>query len=315
MATKSYPFHAFISYLQVPDKSLAIALRQGLMSLGAKKHLLKFRALEVFRDEASASANGGLAQRILQGIDDSQFLVLLARPEITIRTTALAKNWIEEEITYWLNSKFSPGAKKIKNINIIICLVDGDLEWDYMNGEFDWNMTTCLNEILRDRFGKDPVWIDFRNIVKRWNEADEKQKSKILSLEDPDFLQKVAAVSAEIQGKSVDELIAQDRKSQLLWANVLIGGALLLLAAVFTAGFQYKNALENQRVAERNLKNFNYKRLEEILRNAVTYAEAGGELGQRKKNEMLDSAKRIVIQYESDTTFTAFQKRIETLSH
>ena len=45
--------------MQVPDKSLAIAIRAGLMRLGAKKYRLQFRALEIFRDEMLYAMENG----------------------------------------------------------------------------------------------------------------------------------------------------------------------------------------------------------------------------------------------------------------
>src|ERR1700761_9726660 len=101
---KSYKFDAFISYLQKPDRQMAIAVRNSLMRLGARKYLLHFRSLEIFRDESSLAGQGGLTERICRGMDNSRFFILFARPEIIYTDTPEKRNWVEKELEYWLSS-------------------------------------------------------------------------------------------------------------------------------------------------------------------------------------------------------------------
>lgn len=338
---KKYVYDGFISYLQVPDKQLAIAIRNGLMQLGAKKHLLKFRALEIFRDESSMAGQGGLEQRIHDGMDNSRFLLLLARPEIIPPYINGHPNWVQEELVYWV-SKVSSGIQKENQeeanalragqpyrrsispatLNIIICIMDGSIHWEETpsadnsrpKGTFLTGPDNCLNEVLKDELTVEPKWVDFRKIYSKLHNYSGAAPQEIYSLKDPDFLQKIAEVSGLIQGKSVDELIAEDRRRQLLWANVLIACAAALFILGGVAVYQYRHAVRNRRNAEQNLRNYELKKLEEVISDARIYYDAAGALGISKTKEMVDSAYRIIKRYPDDTAFVVKKTQLKALS-
>ncbi len=286
---EKYKYDGFISYLQNPDKQLAIAIREGLMRLGAKKYLLKFRALEIFRDEASAVGIGNLTQRLQDGIKNSKYLILVARPEICRPSTIELKNWVYEEIEHWIKTKHSKEFEKMQvlsDFKIVICVVDGKIKWEIK--DFDWNNTNCLNTILKGKFDQMPKWVDFRSINSRFFQNNEIEKKSLLTLEDPEFLQKIAEVSAELQGKSVDNLIAEDRKQQLLWSGILGVASIVLIIllglAIFLGIKSYKNekralekeqeAIKNSDEAKANLRDFKIEKFQRDLRNAEVYLSA-----------------------------------------
>jgi len=75
-ATSGYD--AFISYSHVLDGALAQALQTGLERFA--KPWYRLRALRVFRDTASLSANPGLWSSIETALASSAWLVLMAMP-------------------------------------------------------------------------------------------------------------------------------------------------------------------------------------------------------------------------------------------
>ena len=305
---RQFKFNAFISYLQIPDKPLAIAIRKGLMELGAKRQLLKFRALNIFRDETDLSGIGGLTQRIEFGIQNSEFLILLARPEITIASTDDKINWVRKELEYWLEvfpTKSANDKRKDGLLNIIICLSAGEVKWNTGSGDFEAIPDNCINEVLFGKFKIVPKWVDFREINKKILK-DPSHTKTILSLKDPDFLQKVAEVSGQIQDKTVDELIAEDRKRQRMWVAILTFISIILVFLTGVSIFLGMRAYSNQQIAQRetenalkNLKSFKIERFLRDIRNGIIYYDADEPcLAKTTFNDARSTAK----EYPTDST-------------
>jgi hypothetical protein len=139
-------YAAFISYNRAVDGKLAPALQRALR--GFAKPWYRLRALRVFRDDASLSANPGLWSSIEQALVDSEFFVLLASPE------AAHSKWVGREASYWVQRK--PAA------NLLIVLTDGTRVWDEVTGDFDWEQTPALPPSLRGAFTEEPRYIDLR---------------------------------------------------------------------------------------------------------------------------------------------------------
>src|SRR3712207_9559591 len=83
-------YAGFISYSHAVDGKLAPALQSGLHAFA--RPFLRLRALRVFRDEASLSANPGLWSSIEESLEASRFFILLASPE------AARSPWVGREI-------------------------------------------------------------------------------------------------------------------------------------------------------------------------------------------------------------------------
>src|SRR5215210_4400375 len=116
-------FDAFISYSRAADGRLAPALQGGLQRFA--KPWYRVRALRVFRDDASLSANPGLWSSIEGALEKSEFLVLLASPE------ASRSEWVHRETAYWSQHKAPT--------RILIARTDGDIHWDEEQNDFDWS--------------------------------------------------------------------------------------------------------------------------------------------------------------------------------
>ena len=109
-APGSLVYDGFISYSHAADDLLAPRLQAGLQRFA--KPWWKRRALRIFRDESSLSANPHLWSSITDALDQSGWFVLLLSPD------AAESPWVNNEVEYWLEHK-DPGR-------IIPVLTDGD---------------------------------------------------------------------------------------------------------------------------------------------------------------------------------------------
>src|SRR4051812_30447831 len=169
-------YAAFISYSHAVDGKLAPALQSGLH--GFARPWFRLRALRVFQDDASLSANPGLWSSIEQALQRSEFFILLASPQ------AADSPWVEREAAYWLQHK-SPAT-------FLIVLTDGTLAWDDEAGDFDWSRTTALPPSLRGVFAEDPRHVDLR-----WARVEND-----VSLHNPHFRAAVADIAAPLHHRS-----------------------------------------------------------------------------------------------------------------
>lgn len=97
MADATSGYDAFISYSHTLDGALARALQTGLEQFA--KPWYRPRALRVFRDTTSLSANPGLWSSIEKALAHSAWLVLMASPE------AARSRWVDREVAWWLVNK------------------------------------------------------------------------------------------------------------------------------------------------------------------------------------------------------------------
>jgi hypothetical protein len=172
-------YSAFISYSHAVDGKLAPALQSALH--GFARPWNRLRALRVFRDEASLSANPALWSSIERALHGSAFFILLASPE------AAGSRWVNREIDYWLRHK--------SRTNLLIMITDGEAVWDEAAGDFDWDLTTAVPRSLKGIFEEEPRYIDLR-----WARLSED-----VSLHNPRFRDAVADLE-DIPERLQDEL-------------------------------------------------------------------------------------------------------------
>ena len=176
-------YNAFISYSHAVDGKLAPALQSALHDFARPWNRL--RALRVFRDEASLSANPALWSSIERALQASAFFILLASPE------AARSRWVDREIAYWLQYK--------PKTNLLVALTDGEAVWDEVAGDFDWDRTTAIPRSLKGVFKEEPRYIDLR-----WARLSED-----VSLHNPRFRDAVADLAAPLHGRAKDEVTIQ----------------------------------------------------------------------------------------------------------
>jgi WD40 repeat protein len=211
-------FNAFISYSHAADGNIGLALQKALTRLA--RPWFKLRALRIFRDETSLSASPHLWTNIEEGLKESEYFILLASP------SAASSKWVQKEIAYWRENKSTE--------NIILVLTEGEIAWQDKVGDFDWQLTNALPDILKGAFKMEPLYVDFRPF----------RRSDDLSLENPEFKKKAIYVAATLHNKLVEDLVSEDidqhkRTIRIRNGAILVLGA-LLLTSIFTAWYAYR---------------------------------------------------------------------------
>lgn len=220
-------YDAFISYSHAADGRLAPALQLALHRFA--KPWYRMRAVRVFRDDASLSANAALWSSIVDALDRSRSFILLASPE------SASSSWVAGELRYWCDHK--PADR------VLLALTAGDLHWDDHSGDFDWSRTTALSSNFSGVFAGEPRWIDLR-----WA-----RDSPDVSLSHPRFQECVADIAAPLHGRDKDELIGEDvrqhrRTRRLARAVTTVLAALVVVAALATVvAVDQRNAARRER--------------------------------------------------------------------
>jgi WD40 repeat protein len=206
-------YDCFLSYSHAADSRLASALRAGLHRFARPWY--RVRALRVFRDDSSLSANPHLWDSIEQALRSSKWVILLASPR------AADSAWVGRELQTWCAAE---GADRL-----LIVLTDGDLVWDAEVGDFDWRRTTALPPALRGWLTDEPRHVDARWVAT----ADD------TSLRNPRFRDLVAELSASVHQRPKDELIGEDvrqyRRTRRLFRSLVAGLAAFAIAVSLTA--------------------------------------------------------------------------------
>jgi len=174
-------YDGFISYSHAADDLLAPRLQAGLQRFA--KPWWKRRALRIFRDESSLSANPHLWSSITDALDTSDWFVLLLSPD------AADSEWVNNEVAYWLEHKESD--------RIIPVVTDGDFTWS----ETDIDLaSTAVPPALYGAFSDEPRWVDLR-----FARTEEQ-----LDLNNPRFSAAVADIASAIRRVPKDELESEE---------------------------------------------------------------------------------------------------------
>lgn len=107
-------FHVFISYAREASSELALDVQTGLERFA--KPWNKLRAVRVFRDDASMSANTALWTTIQRALQESEWFVLVATPP------AAASEYVNNEVAWWVTHK---GAHRL-----LLVHAAGTIAWD-----------------------------------------------------------------------------------------------------------------------------------------------------------------------------------------
>ena len=221
-------YDGFISYSHAADDLLAPRLQAGLQRFA--KPWWKRRALRIFRDESSLTANPHLWASIAEAIDDSGWFVLLLSPD------AADSEWVNREVEYWVENK-DPNR-------IIPVLTDGDFV--YAGGHV---VSDAAPPALLSAFSDEPRWVDLR-----FARTEEQ-----LDLNNASFRAVIADIASPIRGVPKDELESEEvRQHRRTIRTAWVGGiALLLLAllagatAVYAIG-QRDSAQQNEQAAQQS---------------------------------------------------------------
>ena len=195
----AYTYKAFISYSHGEDSKLAAALHSALHRFARPWYRL--RAMHVFRDKISMSANPALWPAIEHALRQSEWLLFFASP------AAAESPWVRKEVEWWLAERGSD--------HLILCITGGELAWDAAGSDFDWTRTTALPQCMRNAFREEPLWVDLRQV----------RNAVPLSLRNADFRAALLDIAAPLHGKPKDVLDSEDlrehRKLRLAGASAL----------------------------------------------------------------------------------------------
>ncbi|MFJ8231893.1 TIR domain-containing protein [Streptomyces sp. NPDC094448] len=203
----------FISYSHKRDIELAQALQRGLHQLA--RPWTRRPVLSVFRDTTSLSANHDLWSSILNELEQTRYFIYLASPE------AAQSRWVRKEIQFWLDNR--PLDR------FLIAVSSGQVAWDQDAGDFDWERTDALPDLLRGRFTTEPLWVDLTRI---------REGSKY-SLRQAEFRDAVGTLAAPLHGVGKDALDSEDIRQHRLSARLrrgAISGLVVLLVMALAAG-------------------------------------------------------------------------------
>ncbi|WP_036970834.1 TIR domain-containing protein, partial [Promicromonospora kroppenstedtii] len=193
-------YDAFVSYSHDADGPVGPALRDALHLFARPWNRL--RALRVFCDRRALDPADGLWSTIRRALDGSRFLILVASPG------AAGSRWVGREVEQW--RRVTPRRP------VLIVRTGGQIVWDDVAGDFDWDRTTALPHALSGWFTEEPQWVDLELPPSR------------LSLRDPVFQDAVATLAAPLHARAKDDLlgvdVAQHRRSQgfrrAMWAGL-----------------------------------------------------------------------------------------------
>lgn len=231
---RSKTYEAFISYSHAADERLAPTIQSALHRLA--KPLYRVRALNVFRDKTGLAATPALWGAIEAALNRSANFVLLASPE------SARSEWVRKEVEWWLANRSTE--------RLLIVLTAGELTWDPDRGDFDWQRSSALPDVLRGRFAQEPLYVDMR-----WARSPGD-----LTLRNPLFFEAMLDLAAPLHGRAKNDLAGEDvRQSRLV--RTLSAAAVVVLALLTAFAWQQRGvaqrnaelALERQRVAEQRL--------------------------------------------------------------
>ncbi|MEV0199762.1 TIR domain-containing protein [Nonomuraea sp. NPDC050691] len=202
-------YDAFISYSRATDAPVAKALRDELHRF--IRPWYKMRALRVFLDQASLSANPGLWPSIREALDSSRCFILLASPE------AAVSPWPSREIEHWL------AGHPVDDL--LLVLTDGRLVW--AGDGFDMARSNAIPAVLRDVYPQEPRWVDLT-----WARSRDG-----LDMRDPRFGDAVAELAAPLHGRPKEDLTGEDVRQHRLTRRLIVAVsvALAVLAASASA--------------------------------------------------------------------------------
>lgn len=226
VSQRTHRYDAFLSYSHAADSAKADHLRRGLQNF-ARSSWRHLRALRIFLDNASLSANPGLWPEIERHLADSGAFILLACPR------SAGSDWVQKEINWW---RAGLGARRM-----LIVVTGGELKWDHGAGDFDWEHTTCLPRTMAGMFSDEPRWVDLR-----WMSEEDPG-----SLRDSRFQQCVADLAAPLHRRPKEDLIGADVTRQRRTKRLVRGALAVITALAVAAGLGWVNAVQQRDEAQR----------------------------------------------------------------
>ncbi|HEV7770695.1 MAG TPA: TIR domain-containing protein [Solirubrobacterales bacterium] len=205
-------YDAFVSYGHGEERGVARRLQSGVERFG--KPWYRTRALRLFLDTNSLSADPKLWATIERALGDSEWFVLVTSPK------AVGSRWVDREIRWWLEHR-SAGR-------LLIVLAEGHLEWDQARNDFDPTISTALPPALMGAFEEEPHWVTVPS-----------PEGGDPGVSDRGLDEAVVDIAMPLRGLSKEDLVGvaeRERKRTLRWVRGVIAGLSLLLIAAVAGG-------------------------------------------------------------------------------
>jgi WD40 repeat protein len=186
---------------------------------------------------------------IASALEESDYLILLASPD------SAASPWVNREIEHWI-------AHKSRD-HILPVLTEGELSWADDARDYDSTSSTALPPALVGVFADEPRHLDLR-----WarDQSD-------LDLRHPRFRDAVAELAAPMHGIAKEDLESEDVRRQRRALRLARGAvatlALLLVAAVISAGLAVRNAGRARDASHRAIREAQLERAHRLAAQAV----------------------------------------------
>lgn len=208
-------YTAFISYSHAADAATAAAIQSGLYDFA--KPWYRRRAVRIFRDKTTLAASPALWPSLEKALSTSEFLLLIASPK------SAQSAWIGREVSWWITNRSLD--------KLLVVLTSGDIVWDELHGDFDWERTTALPAVLQAKLAQEPLYVDLRSM----SAAD------LLSLRNSKFRNAILDIASALRGVAKDDLDGEDvrqyrRTRRIAWS---VGTVLLVLAIAFGSAWWY----------------------------------------------------------------------------
>ena len=249
-------FHVFISYARAASSELALDVQTGLERFA--KPWNKLRAVRVFRDDASMSANTALWTTIQRALQESEWFVLLATPH------AAASEYVNNEVAWWVTHK---GAHRL-----LLVHAAGTIAWDRAAGDFR-AASDAIPPALKGAYEEEPRWVDFT-----WY-----GRPGSLRRADPRFVERIADLSAAIRGIERDillgENVRQHRKTRRLTRAAIAALSVLLVIALGAGGVAFVQRSEAVRQRDAATEQSLIARTRQLAATAVNRADTDLQSG------------------------------------
>ncbi len=185
-------YHAFMSYARA-DTALVDALQHGIEQLA--KPLTGRRTVELYLDRRSLNTGGELEQRLIDALDRSEFLIVVAS-----RHSATSP-WVGKEIEHWLRTRSTD--------HIILAIADGQPEWSAEDECWTDESRALLPAPLHDAFTAEPLYLDLTDEAAAARHSP-KERPDRLTLDNADFKVKIAAIQGRLRGMEPADIVSED---------------------------------------------------------------------------------------------------------
>lgn len=223
-------YDAFISYSHSDCGTIAPAIQKAIENIGKPWYKLS-RNLNVFRDETNLGANPHLWENIEKALDDSKNFILLASPK------ACESDWVTKEIEKW--EEKDPSFQKFN-----IAVTSGEIFWDKISNDFNWEKTTCLPKCLKEKFQSEPLYIDLKDYLNKNNRP--------IDYNLPGFTSGIVKIIAGVKGVEPREIESDEKKRKNNTILSLTIGVITLVSISLLGYMFYRQKEINERYAITN---------------------------------------------------------------